>query len=83
MSPSLVLPMPEPWVDDALCAQTDPEIFFPEQGGSSADAKRVCERCPVRAECLQFAIDTQERFGIWGGVSERARRKLTRQESAA
>lgn len=77
------LPLPEPWVADGLCAETDPEAFFPDKGEPTADAKRICQRCPVRVECLQFALDHQERYGVWGGLSERDRRKLTRQESAA
>ncbi len=66
------------WKDRALCAQTDPEAFFPEKGGSTRDAKRVCSGCDVRAECLTFALSNDERFGIWGGLSERERRRLKR-----
>ncbi|WP_179429924.1 WhiB family transcriptional regulator [Spelaeicoccus albus] len=64
------------WQDQALCAQTDPEAFFPEKGGSTREAKRVCSTCDVRAECLEYALANDERFGIWGGLSERERRKL-------
>ena len=66
------------WQDQALCAQTDPEAFFPEKGGSTRDAKRICTGCSVRAQCLEYALDNDERFGIWGGLSERERRKLRR-----
>lgn len=66
------------WQADALCAQTDPEAFFPEKGGSTREAKRICENCDVRAECLEYALENDERFGIWGGLSERERRKLRR-----
>ena len=80
-------PMPQlPWAADsaddqtwrleALCAETDPEAFFPEKGGSTREAKRVCVGCDVRAECLEFALANDERFGIWGGLSERERRRL-------
>lgn len=69
----------EPWVDDAVCAQTDPESFFPEKGGSTRGAKRICMGCSVRAECLVYALDNDIRFGIWGGMSERERRKLNAQ----
>ena len=69
------------WQAEALCAQTDPEAFFPEKGGSTRDAKRVCVVCPVREECLQYAMDNDERFGIWGGLSERERRRLRKQTS--
>jgi WhiB family redox-sensing transcriptional regulator len=66
------------WQERALCAQTDPELFFPEKGGSTREAKSTCRRCEVRAECLDAALDNDERFGIWGGNSERDRRKLSR-----
>jgi len=68
----------EPWQDRALCAQTDPAIFFPEKGESNRPAKRVCSRCEVRAECLEWALANDERFGVAGGLSERERRKLKR-----
>ncbi|HSU69822.1 MAG TPA: WhiB family transcriptional regulator [Micrococcaceae bacterium] len=64
------------WQTDALCAQTDPEAFFPEKGGSTRDAKKVCAACNVRAQCLEYALSNDERFGIWGGMSERERRRL-------
>ena len=64
------------WQERALCAQTDPEAFFPEKGGSTREAKRVCLTCDVRDDCLEYALDNDERFGIWGGLSERERRKL-------
>lgn len=64
------------WQDSALCAQTDPESFFPEKGGSTREAKAVCQSCDVRSECLDYALANDERFGIWGGLSERERRKL-------
>lgn len=64
------------WQVDALCAQTDPEAFFPEKGGSTRDAKKVCGACAVKQECLDYALSNDERFGIWGGLSERERRKL-------
>ena len=66
------------WQDRALCAQTDPEAFFPEKGGSTREAKRVCRGCEVKAECLDYALENDERFGIWGGMSERERRRLKR-----
>lgn len=64
------------WQTEALCAQTDPEAFFPEKGGSTRDAKKVCSSCTVRSECLEYALQNDERFGIWGGLSERERRRL-------
>jgi WhiB family redox-sensing transcriptional regulator len=85
-APSNVLPMfgtpaddgAMGWQERALCAQTDPEAFFPEKGGSTREAKKVCTGCDVRAECLEYALEHDERFGIWGGLSERERRKLKR-----
>lgn len=67
------------WQERALCAQTDPEAFFPEKGGSTREAKRICTGCEVRDECLEYALAHDERFGIWGGLSERERRRLKRE----
>ena len=67
---------PLAWQTDSLCAQTDPEAFFPEKGGSTRDAKKICTSCEVRTRCLEYALENDERFGIWGGLSERERRKL-------
>jgi WhiB family redox-sensing transcriptional regulator len=64
------------WQERSLCAQTDPEAFFPEKGGSTREAKKVCVGCEVRQPCLEYALAHDERFGIWGGLSERERRKL-------
>lgn len=69
---------PDQWQDKALCAQTDPEAFFPEKGGSTREAKKICLGCEVRHECLEYALAHDERFGIWGGLSERERRRLKR-----
>jgi WhiB family redox-sensing transcriptional regulator len=69
---------PPEWQERALCAQTDPEAFFPEKGGSTREAKRICSGCEVRDECLEYALEKDERFGIWGGMSERERRRLRR-----
>lgn len=67
------------WQERALCSQTDPEAFFPEKGGSTREAKKVCAGCEVRSECLDYALENDERFGIWGGLSERERRRLKKQ----
>ena len=67
-----------PWQTEAKCLQAEPDTFFPEKGGSTREAKRICTDCPVRAECLEYALENDERFGIWGGLSERERRKLKR-----
>ena len=71
------------WQESALCAQTDPEAFFPEKGGSTREAKKVCQTCDVKQVCLEYALAHDERFGIWGGLSERERRRLRRQRAQA
>lgn len=70
------------WQADAACAQTDPEAFFPEKGGSSKQAKRVCQSCEVAGDCLLYALVHDERFGIWGGLSEKERRALRKAAKA-
>ncbi len=72
---------PLAWQQQALCAQTDPEAFFPEKGGSTREAKAICLSCEVREDCLEYALANDERFGIWGGLSERERRRLRRAAS--
>ena len=67
--------------EKALCAHTDPEAFLPQKGGSTREAKRVCSSCEVRAECLEYALENDERFGIWGGLSERERRRMRRSQA--
>ena len=66
----------QPWRRDALCAQTDPEMFFPDVGERNPAAKRVCGRCAVREACLAYAMDNREPYGIWGGLSADERKKL-------
>lgn len=69
----------EEWQDRALCAQIGGDEWFPPKGGSSRAAKAVCRSCEVRAECLEYALDHDIFFGIWGGLSERERRRLSRE----
>jgi WhiB family redox-sensing transcriptional regulator len=64
------------WQALGECRKTDTETFYPEKGRSTREAKAVCVNCQVRAECLKYALDNDERFGVWGGLSERERRKL-------
>ena len=66
------------WTTDALCAQVDPALFYPEAGEPNRDAKRICAGCEVRAECLAYALAHRERFGVWGGTTERERRRMCR-----
>lgn len=63
------------WMGDALCAQTDPETFFPEKGQSGRPAKEICARCPVASQCLDYALTTGA-SGVWGGTSEKDRRGM-------
>lgn len=65
---------PMPWVADAACRDADPEIFFIGRGDPGVEAKAYCAACPVRSECLDFAIDGGERHGIWGGMTTKQRR---------
>jgi WhiB family redox-sensing transcriptional regulator len=74
---------PGGWRGRANCTGLIPELFFPQRGQSSREAKEVCRGCVVRQECLEYAIACGEKFGIWGGMSERERRKLRRSRSAS
>jgi WhiB family redox-sensing transcriptional regulator len=71
----------EKWQEFASCKGWDPEVFYPDRGVPSASAKAVCNECPVQRDCLEYALRRDERFGIWGGLSERERRKLHRQRA--
>jgi WhiB family redox-sensing transcriptional regulator len=66
---------------EANCQGVDPEFFFPERGESTKEAKAVCRACDVQEECLEYSLANKERFGIWGGLSERERRRLRRRRS--
>ena len=66
------------WQARANCMGVDPDLFFPERGASTREAKEVCRGCVVRGDCLEYALDNGEKFGIWGGMSERERRRLRR-----
>ncbi|MEJ7764740.1 MAG: WhiB family transcriptional regulator [Acidimicrobiales bacterium] len=66
------------WQNYANCLGVDPDLFFPERGISTREAKEVCASCPVRSECLENALENGEKFGIWGGLSERERRRIRR-----
>lgn len=77
----LLIP-PRPWTASGACLNVDPDLFFPTPGESTSRAKAVCDGCPVRQPCLEFALEQREVFGIWGGLSERERRKLRRDRQA-
>jgi WhiB family redox-sensing transcriptional regulator len=71
------------WQERGLCSQSDPEAFFPELGAPTREAKRICGRCPVQAECLEFGLEHGEQFGIWGGLSPMELRRLRRNLATA
>jgi WhiB family redox-sensing transcriptional regulator len=71
------------WQDFANCLGVDPDLFFPERGASTREAKEVCRGCVVREQCLEYALRNGEKFGIWGGMSERERRRIRRQRAVA
>lgn len=79
----------EPWMSEAVCASVDPELWFPQKSGSSKPAKNICNgfkgspRCPVRDQCLMYALDNDEGFGVWGGMSERERNRLKSRKKVA
>lgn len=66
------------WMRDAVCAQTDPDAFHPDKSGSVEPAKAVCAVCPVLAECRAYALETGQRFGVWGGLSANERQQIRR-----
>lgn len=66
------------WILQGACHDTDDAVFFLKKGGSTKTAKAICARCPVQAPCLDYAVTNGERYGIWGGKTERERRKLRR-----
>ena len=71
------------WQGQANCLGVDPDMFFPERGASTREAKGVCRGCVVREACLEYALVNGEKFGIWGGLSERERRRIRRQRTLA
>lgn len=71
------------WQLSANCLGVDPDLFFPERGASTKEAKAVCQGCEVRDDCLEYALANGEKFGIWGGLSERERRRIRRQRALA
>ena len=88
--PAAVIPLPalggadeRDWRELALCAQVDPELWFPESGQPNGKAKLVCSWCDVQAECLAFALHANEQFGVWGGLSPEERRRLRRRQREA
>ena len=72
----------QPWVRQAVCTQTDPDLFFSDSASQIKQAKAICRRCPVREECLSHALETREEFGVWGGLDRDERRRLRRRGTA-
>jgi WhiB family redox-sensing transcriptional regulator len=70
------------WRDLAACVGTDPEAFFPDDGCDNTYARKVCGRCDVRTECLEWAIENRVWHGIWGGVGARSRQKMAQRRKA-
>lgn len=68
------------WMDQARCRDYDPEVFFVKGAAESRPAQRVCQRCEVRELCLEYALEQRIDFGIWGGLTERQRRRLLRRQ---
>jgi WhiB family redox-sensing transcriptional regulator len=77
----IVQPEQKIWQAQANCMGVDPDLFFPERGASTREAKEVCRGCVVREDCLEYALANGEKFGIWGGLSERERRKIRRRRA--
>jgi WhiB family redox-sensing transcriptional regulator len=67
------------WRQKAACRGLDPEIFYPASEDDAEPAKAVCSSCPVRMPCLEYALNNREHDGIWGGASEKERRRIVRQ----
>lgn len=67
------------WQDYANCRGADADLFFPERGASTRKAKSICGACEVKGDCLEYALVNGEKFGIWGGMSERERRRVRRE----
>ena len=71
----------QPWVGRAACRGADPALFFPGPDDDPSEALELCGRCPVRQDCLEYALEARERYGIWGGMTERERRRLIRRSA--
>ena len=67
------------WRQHAACRGADPDIFYPSSDEEAEEAKAICATCPVRQACLEYALANRERDGVWGGATERERRRLIRQ----
>lgn len=76
-------PEPQAWRDAGSCKGLPATMFFPGQGESVVEAQAVCAACAVAIECAEYALASNQRFGIWGGTTERERRRLRAERRAA
>jgi WhiB family redox-sensing transcriptional regulator len=67
------------WRQHSACRGVDPDIFYPATDEEAVEAKAICAQCPVLEPCLEYALANRERDGIWGGATERERRRIVRQ----
>ena len=72
---------PVGWREYANCLGANEDLFFPDRGASTRAAKQICAECQVRVDCLEYAVTQGEKFGIWGGLSERERRKIRKRRA--
>ena len=81
---ALTVPINEerPWMVFAACHDEDPDLFFAPTKEQTRQALAICEICPVQEDCLEYALDARERFGVWGGTTEKQRRKMLRRGAA-
>lgn len=69
-------PGPGKWISQGRCAEVDPELWFPGKWDSDTAAKKICARCEVRLQCLEYAVETDEQHGVWGGLNRSERIRL-------
>ena len=77
--PGPVTPPLEDWHGRGLCTGEAPDIFFPARGDPGTQARKICAACPVRRDCLEYAMEADE-FGVWGGLDQQERRNLKRKK---
>jgi WhiB family transcriptional regulator, redox-sensing transcriptional regulator len=67
------------WLDRGACRGLDPQIFYPDENDDAFEAKAICAECSVKVTCLEYALTFREKDGVWGGATERERRRIIRQ----
>ena len=70
-----------PWVVFGACREADSDFFFPTSREEERQAIAICATCPVRVQCLEYSLEARERFGIWGGMTEKQRRRLLKRSA--